>query len=222
MSTPEADAADAGKVMTKVDRWMDIATGRLAKITGLVVAVGLLVTTAVNKWGEVAKIVNPPAPQAASAAAQGTNASRPPPDCLKVTSAKFPDELIYSRASNDWDGSARVEISGRNDCGPGVGLYIAITGTSPILTLAAPGLGQVTECERPSLSASACWDSWMPVDTKPDKTWVWRVRLPPASPKDDEHLTDATIRISYQVRRMDDGSVLRGETPDPIKVSIGR
>jgi len=221
MSTPEADAADAGKVTTKLDRWVDIATSRIAKITGLLVAAGLLVTTAVNKWGEISKLVKPAAAPASSATADGRNAGQRPPACLTVTSAKFPAALVYSKGRNDWDGNAQVEVSGRNDCGPGVGLYIAITGTSKMLTLEAPGLGTVTECEKPSLSASACWDYWMPVDTKEDKTWVWRVRLPPARPKDDEHMTDGTIRISYQVRRMDDGSPLRGETPDPIKVSIG-
>lgn len=229
MSTPEAKAAgaadaaaaDAGKLSSKLDRWMDIATGRIAKVTGLVVAVGLLVTTAVNKWSEVTKLVNPPAAPASSAASEGPNATRPSPACLKVTSARFPNGLVYSRKRNDWDGDALVEVSGRNECGPGVGLYLAITATSKMLTLKPPGLGKVTECEKPSLSASACWDYWVPVETQADKTWVWRVRLPPAEPKDDEHMTDGTIRISYQVRRMDDGSVLRGETPHPIPVSIG-
>ncbi len=221
MSTPEADTADAGKVMTKLDKWMDIATSRLAKITGLVVAVGLLMTTAVNKWTEVSKLVKPAAAPAASAAAADRNAGQRPPACLTVTSAKFPDEVVYSRTRNDWEGDAPIEVAGRNDCGPGVGLYIAITGTSKILTLAAPGLETVKECDKPSHEVSVCWDYWVPVETQEDKTWLWRVRLPPASPKVDEHLTDGTIRINYQVRRMDDGSVLRGETPNPIKVSIG-
>lgn len=223
MSTPEANAAvatDAGKPGSRLDRWMDIVTSRLAKVTALLVAAGLLVTTAVNKWNEVVKLVHPSAAPASAAAAEGRPTALPPPDCLKVTSTRFPNGLVYSRKLNDWAGDAQVEVAGRNDCGPGVGLYLAITATSNMLTLKPPGLGKVTECEKPSLSASACWDYWVPVETQADKTWLWRVRLPPAEPRDDEHMADGTIRISYQVRRMDNGNVLRGETPNPIQVTI--
>ena len=224
MSAPEP-VAPPGAVadetaLKKVDRWVDIVTSRLAKLTGLLVAAVLLLTTAVSKWDEVQKVfglTEAPVPVAtlpsSAAAAQAV-------ECLTVNPAKFPERVRYSKASNAWIGSPSVEISGRNDCPPGVGIYLAITATSKMLTIEAPRLGQVTECDRASFSEPFCWDYWVPVETAKDKTWARNFPLPPARPKDDANLTDGTIQVSYQVRRMDKDGVLRGDSGGTIEVAI--
>lgn len=220
MSKQQPVAKGSAEVVTRTNRWMDIATSHIAKTTGLVVALGGLGAAVLAQYDTVMKPSVQQAPVGDPVATTSTLPGARVADCLTVNPPKFPDKAVYKTTLGSWDGRSTVEFSGRNDCGPGVGVYLAFKATSNVLTLSAPGLG-TRECEKPSFHEPVCWDSWAPVEANDDKTWVLRFGLPDASPRDDANMIDGQLRISYQLRRLNGGAVLRAGRAEAIPVSFG-
>lgn len=217
MSEQEPGANDK----SKVSQWLDILTGRIGKITVLVAAVGTLVTVAVEHATKIRGLFTPapgPTPPLVATPPVGSQST----GCIAVRSVKFPEKIVYSDERNDWDRDYRVEVSGRNECGASVGLYMTIKAISNVFDLEPPGLGPAP-CEKASNLVFDCWEYKIPVEASADKTWAWSARFPSAKPRNDAIRKKGAIEIHYSIRRTDRPDEVLYSLPIPdIEVSDGR
>jgi hypothetical protein len=89
------------------DLVIDRLTGRVGKVTALIVATGGLAIAVLTQWEhgreQFAKLF-------------------PPPPCVVVAPAKFPSSVKLS----EWD-DIRVQLSGQNNCPGELGLYVTFS-----------------------------------------------------------------------------------------------
>lgn len=143
---------------------VDVITGWLLSIKGLMVAIGGAVLVALTLWpqitGKLADLGYTPAP------------------CLQVDPPMFPATVEYT----EWDHTT-IKLKGRNNCSKTPGLYVTFaprTGKS-LLRLRLPH-EELAECKGLFLQEPTCWDTKKNFD-KGD--WEWNVLLPPLVRVDD-------------------------------------
>ncbi len=169
--------------------FVDLITGRIGKITGLVVAIGGLAVAALTQWESVIdKLVE-----------LGWYTRT---ECLQVDPPIFPATVVYSA----WDNVMKMELKGRATCSNPPGLYVTFIPTrvkteSPLRLRVLHE--ELTECKGvlASFQEPRCWDPKIPVASGKGP-WNWVVHLPPLERVNDPPSVEQ-IWIEWAVYKSD-------------------
>jgi hypothetical protein len=175
--------------------FVDLITGRIGKITALVVAIGSLAVGALTQWETfIGKLVE-----------MGLY-TRPP--CVQVNPLMIPATVKYS----EWD-NMKIQLKGRTNCSTPLGLYVTFvrrTASEPRFVLRVPH-EDLPECKGLApLQEPKCWDPRKPISIgKGD--WEWDVRPPPLAQLSDPRRIEK-ISMTWAVHDYD------APTKPPIRV----
>jgi hypothetical protein len=149
--------------------FVDVITGRIGKIAGLVAAIGALAVGILTQGEQIYdKLVK--------------NRLYTPLPCVQVAALMIPATVKYS----EWD-NMNFKLKGRNNCSTPLGLYVTFVrriGDEPRFVLKIPH-EDLPECKGlTSLQEPKCWDPKKPVSIgKGD--WEWDVLPPPLAQLSD-------------------------------------
>jgi hypothetical protein len=184
MSTKSRKSPDV--VANRFDLFIERITGRVAKITGLVTAIGGLLVVGIHKSDDLL----------GQLAAHGLYAARP---CVTIDTSAFPATVKLS----DWNNTT-VRLHGTKNCATDVGLYVTFLRDfhDDQLFVMRPPRGNFSECNafRSDLYPN-CWD-WRKPLVKGKGEWTWNVPLPPLERLRDPRAVE-TIQVSWSVRDYD-------------------
>lgn len=176
----------AGEPAKSASDFVDLISGRIGKITALVVAIGSLAVGALTQWEKVIdKLVE---------AGVYTR-----PSCVLVYPLVFPATVKYS----EWD-SMKMKLKGRNNCSTSPGLYVTFVRRStsePRFVLRVPH-EDLPECKGLApLQVPKCWDPKKPIrNGKGD--WEWDVLAPPLTRLSDPRRTEK-VSLTWAVYDFD-------------------
>lgn len=164
--------------------WIDVATGRVGKITAFFTTLGALVLVLLNQSEQIQKKVT---------------AMLAPRQCVEVSKVVVPRTIEYS----EWD-KMRIQITGRNNCDETLGLYVTFQGrvsSEPRFRLRPP-YEDLPECGGGEpVQLPKCWDRKKPVAIGKGE-WGWEVLPPPLVQLNDPTPT-ARISVTWDVRNVD-------------------
>jgi hypothetical protein len=175
--------------------FVDLITGRIGKITGLVVAIGGLAVGALTQSEQILNKLT----------ALGLYT---PPPCAQVDPLIIPATVKYS----EWD-NMKIKLKGRNNCLTSLGLYVTFvrrTASEPRYVLRVPH-DDLPECKGLApLQEPKCWDPKKPISiAKGD--WEWDVLPPPLRQLSDPRRIEK-ISMTWAVYDFD------APTKPPIRV----
>ena len=166
--------------------WIEIATGRVGKITAFLTAIGAFVLVMLNQSEQIGNKLS----------AMGWFSPRP---CVEVSKADIPNTIEYA----EWD-NMRIRFEGRNNCDGMLGLYVTFQGrvsSEPRFRLRPPH-EDISDCRGTGpVQLPKCWDRKKPVAIGKGE-WDWEVLPPPLAQLSDP-TPSATISVSWEVRNVD-------------------
>jgi hypothetical protein len=170
---------------------LDALTGKIAKITALVGAIGGLVVAVFTQYDAIEKMV----------IKQFWH------DCLDLEALVVPDKVSYG----DWS-NVRFRLTGENRCPDTLGIYVTyahrpVSKDQPIRIARSVG-EDVPECKGLPLQEPKCWDFKIPLKRgKVD----WSV-LPPPLELLGTLRDRMTIAMTWTVYNFDTKKAVRGDT----------
>jgi hypothetical protein len=175
--------------------FVDLITGRIGKIAGLVGAIGGLAVLILHQSEQILGVL------------EALHLYTRPP-CVQVDPLMIPATVKYS----EWD-NMKIKLKGRNNCSTSLGLYVTFvrrTTSEPRFVLRVPH-DDLPECKGLApLQEPKCWDPKKPVSiAKGD--WEWDVLPPPLRQLSDPHRIEK-ISMTWAVHDFD------APTKPPIRV----
>lgn len=159
---------------------LDLLTGNVGKLTGLLTAVAALVAAWQGLFGPLI----------------GNNDKREGP-CVEISAQDFPKAVKWSA----WDRTP-IRVKGRNTCDKSLGVFATFQRRQTVASFVLEPLYDNPQCERQdSQEIPTCWDRQDPVATDKDGNWEWEMRPPSLTLLAAPGSIDEIV-VNWEVRNM--------------------